>query len=75
VSLSPQSFKVFTPVRKYNGCQTSNSTIVQPMFKNSPSLSITPRTKAYVSSLIDFRSSKIKSPEKLQYKLQNLQRV
>ncbi|KAF0721506.1 Transposable element P transposase, partial [Aphis craccivora] len=82
VTLSLQSFKVFTPVCKYNGCQTSNSTNVQPMFENSPSLSITPSTKAYVSSLIDFPSPKIKSPKKLlanesklQCKLQNLRRV
>jgi len=52
------------------------------MFENSPSLSITPSTKAYVSSLIDFPSPKIKSPKKLlanesklQCKLQNLRRV
>ncbi|KAE9522280.1 hypothetical protein AGLY_017323 [Aphis glycines] len=35
------------------------------MFENSPSLSITPSTKANVSSLIDFPSPKIKSPKKL----------
>jgi hypothetical protein len=52
------------------------------MFENSPSLSITPSTKAYVSSLIDFPSPIIKSPKKilanesiLQRKLQNLRRV
>jgi len=52
------------------------------MFENSPSLSITPSTKAYVSSLIDFPSPKIKSPKKLfenesklKCKLQNLRRV
>jgi len=82
-SESPNILKVLTPVRTYESRQFGSSSSVIP--ENSPSLSITPTTRNYVSSLINMSSpqevptvglyKKVNKHEILKKKLENLRRI
>jgi len=82
---SPDSFKILTPTRKYDTVQKQSTPVCKNLFPNSPSLSITPTTKSWVSSLIDLPSPQTKlslplpiTDKKhiiLQDKINNLRRI